>query len=142
MDAITLYKFLSPIPTVTTVWITGETGDIHPSLPLNFFLCSLFKFDISIPCEKGDRFNDYQVFGLFINYITKRLMGSFMNDVTQRRERGKSIFDTNSKIISPWAIVGEGLFMPQGIIGGHIVCPKKTIQFYPLQAKQVGRQQI
>ena len=100
---------------------------IHPSLPLSLFLCSLFKFDISIPCEKADRFNRYKAFRLFINYIMKRLLGSFMNDVTQRRDRGESIFDTNSKIISPWAIVGEGLYMPQGIIGGHIVCPKKNI---------------
>ena len=100
---------------------------IHSSLPLNFFLCSLFKFDISVPYEKGDRFNKYKAFRLFINCKLKRLLGSFMNDVTQRRDRGESIFDTNSKIISPWAIVGEGLYMPQGIIGGHIVCPKRTI---------------
>ena len=29
MDALTLGMFLSPMLTVTTVWITGETGDIH-----------------------------------------------------------------------------------------------------------------
>ena len=29
MDALTLGMFLSPILTVTTVWNTGETGDIH-----------------------------------------------------------------------------------------------------------------
>ena len=31
MDALTLSTFLSPILTVTTVWNTGETGDINNS---------------------------------------------------------------------------------------------------------------
>ena len=29
MDALTLGRFLSPILSVTTVWNTGETGDIN-----------------------------------------------------------------------------------------------------------------
>ena len=32
MDALTLGTFLSPILTITTVWNTGETGDINTTL--------------------------------------------------------------------------------------------------------------
>ena len=54
MDALTLGIFLSPILTVTTVWNTGETGDIHDCCIL--ILCparqELIKTLFKLPCLK------------------------------------------------------------------------------------------
>ena len=41
MDALTLGTFLSPILTVTTVWNTGETGDMCAWI---FFKMTILRF--------------------------------------------------------------------------------------------------
>ena len=41
MDALTLGTFLSPIVTVTTVWNTGDTGDMNTRMVIRLLLCDI-----------------------------------------------------------------------------------------------------
>ena len=47
MDALTLSTFLSPILTVTTVWNTGETGEIYKRCNLKYSIVCLPKLCLS-----------------------------------------------------------------------------------------------
>ena len=71
MDALTLGTFLSPILTITTVWNTGETGDINTTLLVGIDKIAQISYG-----EFGDMY-EYSSF-FFVHVMNKVLFSPFL----------------------------------------------------------------
>ena len=93
MDALTLGMFLSPILTVTTVWNTGETGDIH-ICDLNRFYFITLSATIHLNGLQNRQIRQRTTWKLFVRYAL------YFSDLNGIYNIDNFALDTHSSYVS------------------------------------------